>query len=446
MTYSCTIRQSVMLLLVLLFGVVGYSVLSSGSMAVGGVNVVHQYETVQDYADEAARSLRGVDSRGLTPEEAARKQAAKDAARLQEQARKDDKKAKKKKGKAAKAAKAADAGGALVEEQAALESITPGPTSPLLLFFKYSRTGSTWLDWTLDTLHDKLGRPWSHSHEAQQCFPKKRNKFDRYVVGAALGDASIGTSKCRPSKCCTPFELDRSRLAVVGLSLACNRLSQRDLSLDRWVPAVTNATASGGRIIVATLVRTNLVKRAISAIAVEEQKKVCGHKKIPSGEQGQECLKDLSDTLTVPLRALQENIYLSSAYMQHTVALANGVAKAAGRPEGALLLRYEALQLDLAGGVRRFLHDADVSLQEPLQLSADAVSLKRGDDDLSKYLDNFDELDRALADYPCLQRMLHAVDPVVFEDECVGEIPEEWRPRKCEHDCDLMDFPALVDV
>jgi hypothetical protein len=237
--------------------------------------------------------------------------------------------------------------------------------------------------------------------------------------------------------------VDRTRLSVVGLSLACNRLAVDELQLDRWVPAVTNATERGAKIIVATLTRTNLVKRAISAIAVEEQKRVCGHKKIPSGEAGQLCLEGLSSTLTVPLRALQENIYTSAAYLKHTVALANGVAEAAGRPQGAILMRYEALQLDLRGGITYFMTEAGLTGEPPADLSADAVSLKRGDDDLSMYLDNFSELDDALADYPCLRRMLHAVDPEVFEDECADEVPESWRPRGCVHDCALLDFPEL---
>ena len=169
--------------------------------------------------------------------------------------------------------------------------------------------------------------------------------------------------------------------------------------------------------------RTNAVKRAISALASRVQLEVCGIKKL-TGEE--DCIRDLPKKITVDLDELWGKIRESEQKRVVVTEAAARISREYG--DGRMLcLSYEGMQRDMAGEMR----ELGLYLGSPIdeaslaRLDGEGVSYKRGSDSLGEYLENYAEVKEMLARRnPCLLEQLEEREPRDFP-LCGAWVPEE---------------------
>ena len=170
------------------------------------------------------------------------------------------------------------------------------------------------------------------------------------------------------------------------------------------------------------LVRTNSVKRAISALASHIQLEICGIKKLTGKE---DCIKDLPKKITVDIDELWSKIRESEQKRTVVTEAASQISQEYG--DGKIFcLSYESMQRDMTGEMR----ELGIYLGSPvdeaslLKLEEESVSYKRGSDSLEEYLENYEEVRESLASNPCLLEQLEESEPKDFP-LCGAWVPEE---------------------
>lgn len=169
------------------------------------------------------------------------------------------------------------------------------------------------------------------------------------------------------------------------------------------------------------LVRTNAVKRAISALASHVQLEICGIKKLTGKE---DCIKDLPKKITVDIDELWSKIRESEQKRTVVTDAAARISQEYGNGK-IFCLSYESMQRDMTGEMR----DLGIYLGSPveeaslLKLEEESVSYKRGSDSLEDYLENYEEVRESLAGNPCLLEQLEESEPKDFP-LCGAWVPE----------------------
>mmetsp|Transcript_16167 Transcript_16167/g.46431 ORF Transcript_16167/g.46431 Transcript_16167/m.46431 type:complete len:441 (-) Transcript_16167:41-1363(-) len=273
-----------------------------------------------------------------------------------------------------------------------------------LLVLKYSRTGSTWLAWTGNTMDLASGKAMTWVHEAQGCggqidAEEMTTWFEEYygketdgkVVTAANFNKNNDGPHALPSKCLETVKaenLDDIGVLVATLNPHASHHGTPSLSDKQW----ERIFAAAPDLAVGVLVRTNAVKRATSAIASEFQRKICGSMKLEGSEN---CIGMLPSQIDVEPRSFLGKIWESE--MKRSIVSEKAAQLSAKYGDGRVFcLSYEAMEMDLAGEMRDlgvFLGSpVDEESLEKLKENASSATYKRGSDDLSEYISNYDEI------------------------------------------------------
>ena len=272
-----------------------------------------------------------------------------------------------------------------------------------LLILKYSRTGSTWLAWTGNTMELANGKPMTWVHEAQGCGGKigaeeMTTWFEEFYGRETNGKiVNAANSQKFNSKCLETAKVenvDDIGVLVATLNPHESHNETALLSEEQW----GRIFAAAPNLAVGVLVRTNVVKRAISAIASEYQRKICGSKKLTGSES---CIAMLPSQIDVEPRAFMGKIWESE--MKRSIVSEKAAELSARYGDGRVFcLSYEAMEMDLAGEMRdlgTFLGSAiDEGSLEKLKENSSSATMKRGSDDLSTYISNYDEIYDLIAD------------------------------------------------
>ena len=277
-----------------------------------------------------------------------------------------------------------------------------------LLILKYSRTGSTWLAWTGNTMELASGKPMTWVHEAQGCGGKVGAEamttwfeefYGRETNGKMVNKANLHThgSLGMDKKCLETVKADNVDdigVLVATLNPHESHNETAPLSEEQW----GRIFAAAPDLAVGVLVRTNAVKRAISAIASANQRKICGTKKLTGSEN---CIAMLPTQIELEPRAFMGKIWESE--MKRIIVAEKAAELSAKYGDGRIFcLSYEAMEMDLAGEMRdmgTFLGSAiDEESLEKLKENSSSATMKRGSDDLSTYISNYDEIYDLIAD------------------------------------------------
>ena len=297
-----------------------------------------------------------------------------------------------------------------------------------LLLLKYSRTGSTWLAWTGSTLRSS-GQPMTWVHEAQGCIRDENgDKFDtpemaehlstwfkeyfsKTTHGGVMNGRHAKHAKIIDHKCLETVGRDPSELGVMAATLNphVSHAETPELTDEEWGEIFDR----NPDLAIAVLVRTNAVKRGISAIASDTQKEICHSKKLHGDE---DCINNLPKTVHIDPNALMGKIKESE--MKRTIVTERAAELATTYGDGRIFcLSYEAMQEDLVGEMKDlgdFLN-APIDASSLAELEEGSVSYKRGSDDLSEYIENYQEIREMFAnDNPCLLEQLEATEPGMF--------------------------------
>ena len=310
------------------------------------------------------------------------------------------------------------------------------PNRPMLLF-KYARTGSTWLAWTGSKLRLQSGLAMTWIHETQKCMldqyesPEEEAAdlatwLSEYFSKVPQEEALVNTranlkngsgSKHVNHQCLVTAGKDVEAMGsnIATLNPHASHEETPDVTDEQWGDIFeANPTLAVG-----VLVRTNSVKRAISGIASEVQREMCGSKKLHGDE---DCIDKLPKTLRLDPQLLMDSIVESERKQIIVTEEAARLSRLYGDGK-VFCLSYEAMQLNLSGEMKdlgEFLGApiADASIEELWneQHGASAsVSYKRGSDDLREYLENYEEIrDFLSAQSPCLLEQLEASEPRIF--------------------------------
>ena len=328
------------------------------------------------------------------------------------------------------------------------------PDRPILIL-KYARTGSTWLVWSGQTLELSNNRTMVWTSEAEGCGQPYSDDLMQWFVEyyhPTSRDTRMRLNR-RPNYQNNKCTLYSGKL-YVNYERGHKRKHNRQTDLGSFVSTIdwkiaTKDTDDDGNETVTTLdwhtddpfhkkgdnvlgrdipdltltqwgqlfqsvpnlalgvlVRTNSVKRAVSRLASEDQERICGSKKLRGDE---ECLKDLPDRVYINTTQLWDDIKVND--MKRDI-LPKMVAHLSTTFSSAKIycLSYESMQRDMAGqmeGLGKFLGaDIEPSSLDKLREGAGSTSYKRGSDDLSEYLENYDEVRESLSEYPCLLAQL----------------------------------------
>lgn len=299
-----------------------------------------------------------------------------------------------------------------------------------LLIFKYSRTGSTWLAWTGNTVKLASGKNMVWTHEATKC-DKDRDEstkvataagtveylkeyFGHETDGKLINEAERHVQRSdggMQSECLQTAGEDPENIGVTIATLNphVSHVDTPDLSDGEWEDIFG---ASSAPLAMGVLVRTNSVKRAISAIASRKQLALCGRKKL-TGEE--DCIKKLPKTINLNVTELWSKIHESEMKRAIVTEAAGELANKFG--DGRIFcLSYESMQQDIVGEMRDLGEFLGSSIdEESLQkLSEESVSYKRGSDDLSSYIENYDEVYESLSKNPCILEQLEEDEPKNF--------------------------------
>jgi len=316
------------------------------------------------------------------------------------------------------------------------ESPSYQPNRPLLLF-KYARTGSTWLAWTGSKLRLQTGLDMTWIHETQKCMINNDSSpeeeaadlaiwLSEYFAKVPQEEALVNTranlkngggTKHVNHQCLVTAGKDSEGMGsnIATLNPHASHVETPDLSDAQW-SEIFDANPS---LAMGVLVRTNSVKRAISGIASEVQREICGSKKLHGDE---DCIDKLPKTLRLEPQLLMEHIIESEKKQIIVTEEAARISRLYGDGK-VFCLSYEAMQLNLSTEMKNlgeFLGApiADESIQElwnEQHGTTASVSYKRGSDDLREYLDNYEEIHDYLSEKsPCLLEQLEASEPRIF--------------------------------
>mmetsp|Transcript_30342 Transcript_30342/g.66712 ORF Transcript_30342/g.66712 Transcript_30342/m.66712 type:complete len:650 (+) Transcript_30342:117-2066(+) len=324
-----------------------------------------------------------------------------------------------------------------------------------ILILKYARTGSTWLVWSGQTLKLSNNRTMIWTSEAEGCgqpysddlmkwFIEYYHPTDRDTRMRLNNRPNYLNNKCKlySGRLYINYEQGHKRkhnrqtelgsfVSTIDWKIATKDIGDNgnetlttldwhtddpfhrkgdnvlgkdipDLTLTQWGQLFQSVP----NLALGVLVRTNSVKRAVSRLASEDQERICGSKKLRGDE---ECLKDLPDKVYINTTQLWDDIKVNDMKRDILPKMVAHLSTTFGNAK-IYCLSYESMQRDMAGqmaGLGKFLGaDIEPSSLDKLREGAGNTSYKRGSDDLSEYLENYDEVRESLSDHPCLLAQL----------------------------------------
>lgn len=298
-----------------------------------------------------------------------------------------------------------------------------------MIIFKSARTGSTWLGWTFQELKLRSGKEILLTTEVGSCgkiFNKQLVKW--FIKYFNQGRKGLKNDNEEPSKDrhgrrlklkCRVDEDGNNNYGPIVATVDVKSNPQDipeeeavpDLTLEQW-GEVFEAVPD---LAIGVLVRTNAVKRAISSIAVEEQVRICGDKvgKKLTGEE--KCIKNLPEQIHLNTTELWSHVEKSDRKRTRLPELAARLSSKYS-DGGIFCVSYEEMELDMPKvmeAMGQFV-GADVDPKSISALREKQVSKKRGSDDLSEYISNYDEVRQSLSSNKCVLEQLESKKPKVF--------------------------------
>ena len=298
-----------------------------------------------------------------------------------------------------------------------------------MIIFKSARTGSTWLGWTFNELKLRSGKDILLTTEVGSCgkiFNRQLVKwFIKYFNQGRKGlkDDNEEPSKDRHGrrlklKCRVDEDGNNNYgpiVATVDVKSNPEDIPEEeavpDLTLEQW-GEVFEAVPD---LAIGVLVRTNAVKRAISSIAVEEQVRICGDKVGKKLTGKEKCIKKLPDQIHLNTTELWSHVEKSDRKRTKLPELAARLSSKYS-DGGIFCVSYEEMELDMP----KVMEDmgqfvgADVDPKSISALREKQVSKKRGSDDLSEYISNYEEVRQSLSSNKCVLEQLESKKPKVF--------------------------------
>lgn len=296
-----------------------------------------------------------------------------------------------------------------------------------MVIFKSARTGSTWFSWTFQEIKLKSGKQVLLTTEVGSCGKIFKSQLAKWFIkyfnqGQKRGEGTDGNMSSHGRRLKLKCRVDEDSDTNYGPIVATIDVKSNpddmpeeemvpDLTLEQWgevFKAVPNLA-------IGVLVRTNAVKRAISSIAVEEQVNLCGErvgKKLTGKEK---CIKKLSDQINLNTTELWSHVEKSDRKRTKLPELAARLSSKYS--DGNIFcISYEEMELDMPKVMEDMGHFVGTDI-DPKSISAlreKQVSKKRGSDDLSEYISNYDEVRGSLSSNKCILEQLESKTPKVF--------------------------------
>lgn len=326
-----------------------------------------------------------------------------------------------------------------------------------LLVLKRERSGSTWLDdllahhmpqfqWYVSEFqHSEMGSvrcrlshiDWLREYLTDPCGDAYKERDMQYFRPepecrpAAIGGHANG---------CRGRALDHGP-AIVGVSLnPLNAIQRRQK--DGWQLGTIREMACGsgrfselpgGRgVAIVHMIRSNMVKHALSWVRSEGLFRACKTRKILTKEE-QECAQAYHATnITLAEKQISSLVQTAAHYAAYTAAEAAVLQAWAGEPDcrsrGVLNMTYEAMQQDTPREMSRLLAYLGLTgpaAQVPHRLASDSVKLP-GTEDLRRIINNFDEVEAAMRPYPWMHEQLMSRRKRIFP------LPSHFAPQSIE--------------
>ena len=298
-----------------------------------------------------------------------------------------------------------------------------------MIIFKSARTGSTWLGWTFQELKLRSGKEILLTTEVGGCgkiFNRQLVKwFIKYFNQGRKGlkndneEPRIDHHGRRLKLKCQVHEDGNNNYGPIVATVDV-KSNPEDIPEDEAVPDLTleqwgEVFEAVPDLAIGVLVRTNAVKRAISSIAVEEQVRICGDKVGKKLTGKEKCIKNLPEQIHLNTTELWSHVEKSDRKRTRLPGLAARLSSKYSDGE-IFCVSYEEMELDMPKvmeDVGQFV-GADVDPKSISALREKQVSKKRGSDDLSEYISNYDEVRQSLSSNKCVLEQLESKKPKVF--------------------------------
>jgi hypothetical protein len=298
-----------------------------------------------------------------------------------------------------------------------------------MIIFKSARTGSTWLGLTFQELKLKSGKEILLTTEVNACGKIFNSQLAKWFVKffnqgrkGAEANENLSSKNRHGRRLKLKCRVDENGNKTFGPIVATLDVKSNpdnmpddeavpDLTLDQW-GEVFKAVPD---LAIGVLVRTNAVKRAISSIAVEEQIQICGDKVGKKLTGREKCIKDLPEQIHLNTTELWSHVEKSDRKRTKLPELAARLSSKYS--DGKIFcVSYEEMELDMPNVMEdmgRFV-GADIDPKSLPALREKQVSKKRGSDDLSAYISNYDEVRENLSTNKCVLEQLESKKPKVF--------------------------------
>ena len=304
-----------------------------------------------------------------------------------------------------------------------------------MIIFKSARTGSTWLAWTGQELELVSGKKMLWTTEVGGCAKLYNSQLVKWLIkyftqGREAGETNtVGTEernkvedhgrKLKP-KC----RMQGSGVDDYGPIIATIdvRKTPNDIPEDEWVPNLDLSLEQWGEVFkavpdlaIGVLVRTNAVKRAISSIAVLEQVRICGDKVGKKLTGKEKCIKNLPEQVHLNTTVLWDHVTKSDRKRQKVPELAARLSSKYSDGK-VFCISYEGMEMNMPrvmDDLGKFI-GAGIDPKSIAELKEKQVSKKRGSDDLSEYISNYEEVRESLSSNKCILEQLESKQPKIF--------------------------------
>jgi len=291
-----------------------------------------------------------------------------------------------------------------------------------MIIFKSARTGSTWLAWTGQELELVSGKKMLWTTEVGGCGKLYNRQLAKWLIKYFTQGREGNEVEHHGRKLKLKCRMQGSGVDDFGPIIATIDVKKtpNDIPEDEWVPNLSleqwrEVFKAVPNLAIGVLVRTNAVKRAISSIAAEEQVRICGDKVGKKLTGKEKCIKDLPEQVHLNTTVLWDHVTKSDRKRQKLPELAARLSSKYSDGK-VFCISYEGMEMNMPrvmDDLGKFI-GAGVDPKSIAELREKQVSKKRGSDDLSEYISNYEEVRESLSSNKCILDMLESRQPKIF--------------------------------
>jgi len=291
-----------------------------------------------------------------------------------------------------------------------------------MIIFKSARTGSTWLAWTGQELELVSGKKMLWTTEVGGCGKLYNRQLAKWLIKYFTQGREGNEVEHHGRKLKLKCRMQGSGVDDFGPIIATIDVKKtpNDIPEDEWVPNLSleqwgEVFKAVPNLAIGVLVRTNAVKRAISSIAAEEQVRICGDKVGKKLTGKEKCIKDLPEQVHLNTTVLWDHVTKSDRKRQKLPELAARLSSKYSDGK-VFCISYEGMEMNMPrvmDDLGKFI-GAGVDPKSIAELREKQVSKKRGSDDLSEYISNYEEVRESLSSNKCILDMLESKQPKIF--------------------------------